>query len=278
MSGGCTHERVCGATSAGVAQFSPPQTSTNPVVVCLKDVSFAYGGPLVLQDINLDIHKGEFSVVVGPNGGGKSTLLRLITGILRPSLGTVQVFGKTPAEVRARIGYTPQHARFDPLFPVSVLDVVLMGRIERRLGGRYRREDRDAARRALQDVALEGEARRPFAAISGGQRQRALIARALASDPELLLLDEPTANVDAAAGARLLELLQRLNERITIVMVSHNLGFVSSVIGSVICVNRTASLHPTDEVSEEAIRKLFGDDVRIIRHDHFYPVERHIHE
>lgn len=277
MSDACSHEHVCGAAPAAGAAIIAPRPASKPVV-CLKDVSFAYDGPYVLQAINLDIHEREFNAVVGPNGGGKTTLLRLMMGMLRPTLGSVHVFGEAPDAVRARIGYTPQHARFDPLFPVSVLDVVLMGRIERRFGGRYSREDREAARRALADVSLESEAQRPFAALSGGQRQRALIARALACEPELLLLDEPTSNVDAAVGAKLLELLQRLNERITIVMVSHNLGFVSSVVGSVICVNRTASLHPTDEVTEEAIRKLFGEDVRIIRHDHYYPAERHLHE
>ena len=247
-------------------------------VICLKDVSFSYDVRPILTEVNLDVHDREFAVVVGPNGGGKTTLLRLILGVLTPRRGSVTVFGKSPASARARIGYTPQHTQFDPLFPVSVMDVVLMGRVDRCLGGRYRREDVDAAQGALNDVSLGEEARRPFASLSGGQRQRALIARALACEPDLLLLDEPTANLDVSVGRRLLELLQKLNLRMTIVMVSHDLGFVSSVVGSVVCVNRTVSIHPTGEVTQDAIHHLFGEDVRIILHDHNLPKERHLHE
>jgi len=246
--------------------------------VCLKDLTFAYNGTPVVERANLDILEGDFAVVVGPNGGGKTTLLRLIAGLLRPTRGQVLLFGRPPHEARARIGYTPQHLQFDAHFPVTALDVVLMGRIERRFGGPYSRSDRNAARRALEEVSLSDCADLPFASLSGGQRQRTLIARALACEPDLLLLDEPMAGIDAAIEKRLFELLRGLNGRMTIIMVSHDLSFVSSSVGSVICVNRTVAQHPTGEVTSEAIRGLYGSDVRIIRHDHQFPEDQHRHE
>jgi zinc transport system ATP-binding protein len=250
---------------------------TEQPVVCLRDDTFAYEATPVLEHAHLDVFEGAFASIVGPNGGGKTTLLRLILGLLKPNTGNVQVFGDAPARARARIGYTPQHLQFDAQFPVTVMDVVLMGRAEHCPYGRYRREDKEAARRALDDMDLANEALRPFAALSGGQRQRVLIARALACEPRLLLLDEPTANIDAAAGMMLLEHLQRLNERMTILLVSHDLGFVSKAVTSVICVNKWVKLHPTSNITVEIIREVYGGDVDMIRHDHRCPEGEHRH-
>ena len=242
--------------------------ATREAVVEMKDVSFAYGRYLVLESVNLRVRQGEFIGVIGPNGGGKTTLLKLILGLLKPTSGTVEVFGHSPEAARPRIGYMPQYARFDPDFPVSVLDVVLMGRVERVRFGGYRRADREAARRALSEVDLEGFDRRSFVALSGGQRQRVLIARALATEPELLALDEPTANLDRTQQNILTDLLIRLSKRLTILLISHEVGFVTTAIDTVICVNRDAVVHPTSELTGTAIRDLFGSDVRMVRHDH----------
>lgn len=236
-------------------------------VVCLKKVSFAYDASPVIDTADLDIYPGEFACMVGPNGGGKSTLLRLMLGLLRPISGEVRVFGDAPSRVRERIGYTPQHIRFDPLFPVTVMDVVLMGRLEHCFAGRYSQVDRNAACEALERVDLADMALRPFAALSGGQRQRTLIARALASAPELLLLDEPLANIDAAAGQKLTELLKKLHRNITILMVSHDLHFVTNMVSSVICVNRKVQVHPTSAMNADIFEELYGADIRLIRHE-----------
>ena len=254
-------------TVASQPEAKGAQATGGPVVE-MSDVSFAYGRYLVLEDVNLRVSPGEFVGVIGPNGGGKTTLMKLILGLLKPLTGRVRVFGGSPEAARPRIGYMPQYARFDPDFPVSVLDVVLMGRVERVHFGGYRRMDREAAGRALREVDLEGFDRRSFVALSGGQRQRVLIARALATEPDLLLLDEPTANLDRTQQKILTDLLIRLSERLTILLVSHEVGFVTTAINTVICVNRDAVVHPTSDLTGDAIRKLFGSDMRMVRHDH----------
>lgn len=247
-------------------------------IVQLDGVSFAYGEVVVLEGVHLSIWPGEWVLVVGPNGGGKTTLLKLILGLLEPTAGQVRLFGQEPAKTRHRVGYMPQHIQFDSLFPVTVMDIVLMGRLGtpgRRPLGWYTRQDRQAAQEALAEVGLTGLENRPFAALSGGQRQRVLIARALCSRPELLLLDEPTAHVDPQAEGQLMEILQRLHRRMSIVMVSHDLGVVSPQIGSVLCVNRRLVVHPTTELTGEKIRQLYGEDLRMIRHDHRCSPEGH---
>jgi len=238
------------------------------VVVRLEHVSFAYGSNLVLEDVSLSISRGDFFCIVGPNGGGKTTILKLVLGLLEPGSGVVEVFGGPPRRARARIGYMPQHTFIDPHFPVTVMDVVLMGRINA-AGFRvfHTGKEREAAYQALEMVEMGSFAKRPFSALSGGQAQRVLLARALASMPELLVLDEPTANVDAAVETGFHGLLETLNERMTIVLVTHDLGFVSRRTRSVACVNRRLAVHPTCEISAETMRELYGRDVHMVRHD-----------
>ena len=238
-------------------------------VITLRDLSFFYDGLEVLQDVNLDVASGDFVSLVGPNGGGKTTLLKLVLGLLVPTRGEVRVFGQAPTRARRRIGYMPQHAQVDPRFPMSVQDVVLMGRLGKApMAGPYRGADLVAARRALHEVDLEPLRHRPFSSLSGGQRQRVFIARALAAEPELLLLDEPTANLDVHMESEFYELLWCLNRRLTIVLVSHDLGFVSQFVKSVVCVKRRVVVHPTSEITGEIIQELYGGDVRMVRHDH----------
>ena len=244
----------------------------NEPVILLEDVSFAYGGVPVVEGVSFAINEHETACMVGPNGGGKTTLVKLILGALRPDRGQLRVFGLPPKRARLRIGYMPQHIQCDLQFPVTVMDIVLMGRLGggglAGLFGWHGRSDRRAALDALCDVGMDSFASRPFRALSGGQRQRVLIARALCSHPDLLVLDEPTANVDTLLEARLLDILHELNRRMTILLVSHDLGFVSGLVRNVICVNRRVLVHPTSQLTGDAIREIYGADMHMVHHHH----------
>lgn len=229
-------------------------------------VCFSYTQEEVLHNVNLKVETGSLVAVVGPNGGGKSTLVKMALGLLKPRRGAVWVWGNAPERMRCKIGYVPQYFEFDASFPVNALDVVLMGRAERHWIGPYRRRDREAAMRALERVHLSHLSHRAFSMLSGGERQRVLIAQALASDPELLILDEPTANVDAAVEHQIYEFLHQLNREITIVVVSHNLSVVTRHASHVACVNRTATLHPMDALSRDSLHTVYGQDLAVLQH------------
>ena len=240
--------------------------STSPAAR-LENVTFSYGRYPVLSDVNLTIARGEFATIVGPNGGGKTTLLKLMLGLLSPDTGLVEILGESPAAARAMVGYVPQHAHVDPNFPARVADIVLMGLLGIRAGIRYSKEDRERAAAALESVRLADLARRRLAELSGGQRQRVLIARALVVEPELLLLDEPTAHLDVSMEHSLHDLLGRIRDRVTIVLVSHDLGFVSDYATRAICVKNTVAVHNTCELTGDVVRELYGRDVRMVQHD-----------
>ncbi|MBN2580869.1 MAG: ABC transporter ATP-binding protein [Pirellulales bacterium] len=256
--------------------------SASPVIE-LNDVTFSFGAAPVVENASFSIYPRESVCVVGPNGGGKTTLVKLILGLLQPQSGVIRVFGAAPRSARPRIGYMPQHVLFDPQFPVTVMDIVLMGRLA--AAGRNRFlgwpcvADRQAAREALRFLNMEPLARRPFAALSGGQRQRVLIARALSNRPDLLLLDEPTSHVDTLGESQLLDLLRELNRRMTIVTVTHDLGFVSNLVEKVVCVNRSVVVHPTHAITGEMIHEIYGAHVRVVRHGEISDEkEEHAHE
>ncbi|MFC2144589.1 metal ABC transporter ATP-binding protein [Acidobacteriota bacterium] len=239
-------------------------------VIEVENLGFRFdGGPPVLEDVNLEIAAGDFASVIGPNGGGKTTLVKLIVGLLSPTAGEVRVFGLSPIKARPRIGYMPQHAMMDPRFPVRAIDVVLMGRLGfgRRFGN-YSRADREAAAKALATADLEDLGSRPFSNLSGGQRQRVLLARALVTDPEILLLDEPAAGLDQKVEQDFFELLQELNRRLTIILVTHDLGFVAGFVRTVICVHGHVDIHPTSALDGRAISDIYGGEVRMVRHNH----------
>jgi zinc transport system ATP-binding protein len=238
-------------------------------IVQFDHVSFAYDHEPVLEDVSIAIAEKDFVSIVGPNGGGKTTLLKLILGLLTPTQGSLRVFDLPPERARTRVGYMPQFAQLDPQFPVSVFDVVLMGRLGMgRAIGPYRLPDRRVAQRVLSEVGLAEFGRRSFSTLSGGQRQRVLIARALACEPDLLLLDEPTANLDIGIQDDFYELLRHLGDRLAVILVSHDVGFVSKFVRTVVCVNRSVSVHCASELSGEAVLALYGRDVRMVHHDH----------
>ncbi|MFH1155086.1 MAG: metal ABC transporter ATP-binding protein [Pseudomonadota bacterium] len=251
---------------------------TSDFAAVLTNVSFAYRKGPVLDKVTLSISHGEFATIVGPNGGGKTTLLKLLLGLLKPDTGTIRVLGQTPEKSRLKVGYMPQYSHLDMLFPVSVMDVVLMGRLGNSLFGRYSRDDRKRAAAALDEVRLSEFSRTHFSDLSGGQKQRVLIARALCSDPELLLLDEPTSNIDQESEQYFYSILSRLNDRMTILLVSHDIGFTSQVVKSVICVNRNVVIHPTTQVNGTLLKDIYGGDFKLIRHDHRCSELGHTHD
>jgi zinc transport system ATP-binding protein len=240
----------------------------NMSVINIKDVNFSYDGIRVLEKVNLEIQQKEFLSMVGPNGGGKTTLLKIILGLLKPNSGTVSIFGTSSERARDRIGYMPQHMLFDPHFPVSVMDVVLMGRLSDRLRGSYSKADKKAVMEALDEVEMTPFYKQSFSALSGGQKQRILLSRALVGRPELLLLDEPTANVDLEIEQKLYGILKELNRRMTIIMVTHDLGFVSHMVQRVICVKKKVVIHPVSKINGKLIKEIYGHEIRMVRHDH----------
>ena len=228
-----------------------------PPIIAFENVDFAYESQPVLEAVTFDIEPGDFVSIIGPNGGGKTTLLRLILGLLTPTHGRVRLFGEEPVRSCFAVGYTPQFLQVDFSFPVTVGDVVLMGRLCR---GRLwpSRDDRRAAEEALETVRLAELRHKPFRHLSGGQRQRVLIARALCGGPKVLLLDEPTNNIDPGAEEMLFDILVELNKRLTIVLVSHDVGVVSQYVRHVVCVNRRVSMHPTANLTGSMISDIYG--------------------
>ncbi|NNJ92662.1 MAG: ABC transporter ATP-binding protein [Gammaproteobacteria bacterium] len=245
-------------------------------VISLDSVNFSYNEMSVLENISLEVFDGEFLGIVGPNAGGKSTLLKLILGQLQPRSGKIKVLGDTPCNKRHRIGYVSQHPSFPRDFPVTVEEVVLLGRLgmhnkswlKSLRPGRYKAADYEAVKKALTEVEAEVLLHRQIGSLSGGQLQRVLLARALVSDPQILMLDEPTANIDQRLESDIFDLLKRLNERMTILVVSHDIGFVSSYVTRIACINQTLACHHTDAIDGQVIQSLYGEDVRMIAHHH----------
>ena len=217
------------------------ENTRTDIVLDFKNVCFAYEQREVLHNINMQIRRKDMIAVVGPNGGGKSTLLKLALGIIRPVRGEIELFGKPINGQIKHTGYVPQSLMYDNSFPVNVMDVVLMGRAERHVCGLYNKTDKAVAMQALEEVELADLARRSFSQLSGGEKQRVMIAQALASEPEIIFLDEPTANVDSIIENKIYDLLAELNKRITIIVVSHNLNVVTRYASHLACVNHVLS-------------------------------------
>jgi zinc transport system ATP-binding protein len=252
-----------------------------PVVIQFNQVAFSYSTVPVLENVNFHVHRGEFIALVGPNGAGKSTILKLLLGLEQAGKGNIEVLGKEPKESRSRIGYVPQHADFDKSFPISVYEVIRMGRLKP-IGRAWNKDDEQAVQKAMEQVEILDLARRPYGALSGGQRRRVLVARALAAEPEILVLDEPTANMDAESEERLFKTLGQLKGKTTILIVTHDTEFVSALTDRVLCIGeRTGSERRAHHLvqhraapAEHAPPELFGGAALQVLHDEVEPENR----
>jgi zinc transport system ATP-binding protein len=227
-------------------------------IVEIKNVWFAYNGQTVLEGVSLDIRQGDFIAMIGPNGGGKTTLLKLMLGLLRPNKGAIRVLGDPTAKASHHIGYVSQDVHINRSFPITAIDVVLMGKLEP--GKRWVKssvQDRTDALEALERMEIADYASSKIGELSGGQRQRVFIARALVTQPQVLLLDEPTASIDAKGQAEFYMLLKELNKDVTILVVSHDLVAISTYVKSVACVNKRLHFHNQAEITGEMLEEMY---------------------
>jgi zinc transport system ATP-binding protein len=227
-------------------------------IIEIRDLWFSFNSIPILKEVNLTIRSGDFIAFLGPNGGGKTTLLKLMLGLLKPDRGSIKVFNEPPGKSTHRIGYMPQHLQFNQSFPISVLDVVLMGKLRPGKGwSRYSSRDKLAAQKAMEQMEMWEFRNRRVGELSGGQQQRIFIARAMVDEPEVLFLDEPTASVDTKHQTDLFDILKELNKTVTIIVVSHDVGIVSSHVKSVACVNQQVFYHDDSEITQEMLEMAY---------------------
>jgi zinc transport system ATP-binding protein len=236
-------------------------------VISIRRLWAGYDHRTVLEDVSLSVRELDFIGIVGPNGGGKTTLFKVLLGLIPVARGEVRIMGKSVAEGRRHIGYVPQLMEFDSDFPISVWDVAQMGRLGRRgLLRRYTVEDGETVADALRRVDMLDQRERPIGDLSGGQRQRVYIARALASEPDILLLDEPLSSVDPRVSSNIYHLLKQLNSDMTILIASHDVGAISSHVRTVGCLNRRLFYHGEDHLTPEMLELAYQCPIDLIAH------------
>ncbi len=233
--------------------------------VDIKNLSFYYRKRKILEDVNLQVPHKSFLAIIGPNGGGKSTLLRIMLGLITPHQGEVRVFGQDPQKARDLMGYLPQHVSFLHDFPINVEDTVLTGRYHG-LFHPYHPEDREAVSRALEMVEMEGLEHRQMGQLSGGQVQRVFLARALVRDPKLLLLDEPMSSVDPQMQYSFYQLLEKLKKKMSIILVTHDVGAVFDQVELMACLNQRLYYHGQVEGAGAVIEKMYGCPLELVTH------------
>ncbi len=237
-------------------------------IIELSRVNFKYHITYALKDVSFSVNTNDFIGLIGPNGGGKSTLLKLLLGILTPNSGKIEIFGEDIKKSIDLIGYVPQNTDFNRDFPISVIDVVLMGRLKKNSFGKYSNNDRQIAKEALKRVKMYDFRERAIGTLSGGQRQRVFIARALASKPKIILLDEPTANIDSKGQKEVFEILKELNTGMTIILVTHDISSIIEYAKTIIYVDRTIYIHNSPKLSITNLK-----DKLNITDGHLCPIE-----
>jgi len=248
--------------------------------ISIQNLWAGYNGDPILEDINLSVKELDFIGLIGPNGGGKSTLLKVLLGLIPITSGEVRILGRSIKQGRRYIGYVPQTVECDRHFPISVWDVVKMGRLgKRRLFQSYNAQDNQIVAESLRSVDMLNMRDRSIGELSGGQRQRVYIARALATEPKILLLDEPTASVDPQVRSNIYELLQELNQSIAILMISHDMGVISSYVKTVGCLNRRLFYHNDRQIKPEMLQEAYQCPIDLIAHGvphRVFPTHEHI--
>ncbi|WP_308253783.1 metal ABC transporter ATP-binding protein [Geminocystis sp. GBBB08] len=236
-------------------------------VIKLSNIYVNYGKKNVLENINFQVNELDFIGIIGPNGAGKSTLLKTLLGLISPLSGQISIMNYPVSQGRKYIGYVPQVLEFDQAFPILVEDVVRMGRLSKKhLFKRYNSKDEEIVTHCLEQVGMIELRGRSIGELSGGERQRVYIARALASQPSILLLDEPTANVDSKIQKNIYELLKELNEYITILLISHDLGVISTYVKTIACLNRTLHYHQDKIITSTMIQETYQCPINLIAH------------
>ncbi|HZJ83353.1 MAG TPA: ABC transporter ATP-binding protein [Clostridia bacterium] len=238
------------------------------IVIEVKDLTVYYQDVCALSKVNLSVKNKEFLGIIGPNGGGKSTLLKAILGLLSPDSGTINIFGKPAAKALGMIGYVPQFTKFHRDFPISMEETIMMGRLSGKtpMFHKYSKKDLEIVDDLMDKLDIYSLKDRQIGRLSGGQLQRALIARALTVEPRILLLDEPTASLDTESKSHIYSILEELNKDITVIMVTHDMGAVSSHVHSLACLNKQLYYHGHSELSDEVIENLYGCPVDLIDH------------
>jgi zinc transport system ATP-binding protein len=239
---------------------------TNPILQ-LQDISAAYEEKTVLSHVDLTVYRRDFLGIIGPNGGGKTTLIKVMLGLLKPVGGSIHYFRDGQEVDELTIGYLPQYNQIDKKFPISVGEVVLSGLAKQKsLWKRYTAEQRARVSEMIVRMGLEGLERRPIGELSGGQLQRAMLGRALVSNPELVILDEPNTYIDKKFEARLYSLLEEINKQCAVVLVSHDIGSVLQNVKTIACVNETLDYHPDTQVPAEWLEEHFGCPIDLLGH------------
>ena len=249
-------------TTDGTSPSSPlfRKGGEDEVLIKIRDLSAGYDGRLVLRNVNLNVYERDFLGIIGPNGGGKTTLIKCILGLLKPSGGEIICRPLT-------MGYLPQYSSIDRKFLITVEEVILSGLSSKKsLTSRFTSEHREKALSVIARMGLEGMEKRAIGALSGGQLQRALLGRAIISDPEVVILDEPSTYIDKRFEARLYELLAEINKDCAIILVSHDIGTVLQQVKSIACVNETLDYHPDTGITEEWLERNFNCPIELLGH------------
>lgn len=226
--------------------------------IVLKNISFSYEKSPILQNVSFSIEKGSFNAIIGPNGGGKTTLLKLLLGLITPDSGSILIQNTSPQKIREKISYVPQTTLSDPFFPITLLQVVLLGYAEKAsFFAKYSKAIMERAYALIEDMGLTEHTKRPFGALSGGLKQRTLIARALLSDPEFLFLDEPTASIDKVHQEKIFSIIQSYKGKKTILMVTHDLEEIFKNVDTVFSCQKTVTPYSPQEVCKHFASGLY---------------------